>query len=85
MTRTIKSYSDPRKHYFLTISDETGQAVDCQCPDCQIRQHQCKHQRDFNAEVAKALVFNELRRKYDSRLNGDEVTRRCYYELQIGA
>lgn len=85
MTRTIKSYSDPRKHYFLTINDETGLADDCQCPDCQIRQRQCKHQRDFNTEVARALVFNELRRKYDSRLNGQAASQRCYYELSIGA
>jgi hypothetical protein len=84
MTKTIKSYSDPRKHYFLTIDDETGQAVDCQCPDCQIRRRQCKHQRDFNAEVAKALVFNELRRRYDCRLNGQAAAQRINFELAMG-
>ncbi len=85
MTKTIKSYSDPRKAYFMEINEVTLEAINCQCPDCQIRHRQCKHQRDFNTEVAKALVFNELRRKYDSRLNGQAVSQRCYYELSIGA
>ena len=87
MTRTIRSYSDPSKHYFLTINDETGQADDCQCPDCQIRRRQCKHQRDFNTEVRKAEVFNQQWNRFDVRSQAQRdarATARINMELALG-
>ena len=84
MTKTIQSETDSRKHYFLSINDETSHAQTCTCKGFQYRGH-CKHVSLFDEQVAKTLVFNELFAKYDCRANGDEVTRRCYYELQIGA
>jgi len=84
MTKTIKSFTSNAR-YFLTINDETGECEDCQCPDHQFRHHECKHQRDFNTEFAKALKFNEMRQQYDSRLNGQADTQRCYYEMSLGA
>jgi hypothetical protein len=81
MTKTIASATDSSKRYFLTIDEQTGHATDCQCPDRQYRHHECKHMRNFNAEVQRAAMFMLLRQRFDSRLNGDEETRRCYRDL----
>jgi hypothetical protein len=83
MTRTIKSQTS-NKYYFLTI-DETGHAVDCTCPDCQFRHRSCKHQRNFNQEVERAVAFTALKSRYDCRENGDLATRRCYFEMALSA
>ena len=78
MTKTIKSFTN-NAHYFLTIDDESGQATECQCPDCQIRHRQCKHQREFNAEVERAVIFNRLREQYDVRSQSVRDARRALY------
>ena len=90
MTKTINSFTHNTK-YFLTIDDETGLVTDCGCPDQHFRCHvkgnagyQCKHIREGNQEITKVLVFNELRRKYDSRLNGQAVSQRIYFEMALG-
>ena len=83
MTKTIRSESNPNTRYFLTIDDETGQAVDCACPDRTFRHRECKHMKTFNQEVRKAEIFAELQYKYDARLNGQADTQRCYYELSF--
>ena len=85
MTKTIASQSDSHKRYFLTIDDGSAQAVDCSCPDRQYRGHQCKHMIQFNVEVRKAERFAAVFAQFDVRANGQEATRRCYYELAIGA
>ena len=81
MTKTIKSQTSD-KHYFLTI--ENGHAVDCTCGDRQYRHRTCKHMSTFNQEVQKASTFQALMVRFDSRLNGDEETRRCHYEMSLG-
>ena len=82
MTKTISSETS-NKHYFLTI-DETGHATDCSCPDRFYRHHTCKHMRNFQEEVERAQVFLALKQDYDCRANGQEQTRRCYYEMSLG-
>ena len=84
MTKVLTS-PDTNKKYFLTI--DNGQAVQCSCPDRQYRSYKlsCKHMAGFNAEVAKASAFIALRSRYDVRLNGQEDSRRCYYEMSLGA
>ena len=86
MTKTIASATDTNKKYFLTIDEQTGHATACQCPDRQHRSWKpsCKHMDAFNAEVNKAATFLLLRERFDSRLNGDEQTRRCNYEISMG-
>ena len=46
---------------------------------------QCKHQTALIHEINRATIFGLLKMKFDCRDNGDEQTRRCYYELAIGA
>lgn len=84
MTKTIASQTSDTR-YFLTIDDD-GHAVQCSCPDRQHRSYKpsCKHMDAFNAEVQRAATFQLLRQRFDSRLNGDEQTRRCYYEMSLG-
>ena len=84
MTKTIASATDSRKRYFLTI--EHGLAVHCSCPDRQHRswKSSCKHISSFNAEVVRAATFQFLKSRFDVRENGDEATRRCYYEMSLG-
>lgn len=82
MTKTIKSQTS-NKRYFLTI-DEAGHATDCSCSERNYRHHTCKHMRSFDAEVQRAATFHALRQRFDSRLNGDEQSRRCYYEMGLG-
>ncbi len=82
MTKTIKSQTS-NTHYFLTI-DEQSHAVDCTCGDYIHRHRTCKHMSAFNAEVTKAATFQALRNRFDSRLNGDEQSKRCYCEMSLG-
>lgn len=86
MTKTIKSFTSSA-HYFLTINDQ-GEAIDCSCPDhttwAPNRKGGCKHMQGFNAEVARVQAFEVLRKQFDCRLNGQEATRRCYYEIGLG-
>lgn len=76
---TINSFTDITQQYETTLDD-------CTCPGFQ-KWHHCKHNEALRRLYAKVRreTFDELRRKYDSRLNGDEQTRRCYYELQFSA
>lgn len=82
MTKTIASATDTNKRYFLTIDGD--HATDCSCPDRAHRHHECKHMRNFNAEVQRAATWMLLRERFDSRLNGDIETRRCNYEISMG-
>ena len=82
MTKTIASATDTNKKYFLTIDGD--HATDCSCPDHQHRHHECKHMRNFNVEVQRAATWLLLRERYNSRLNGQEQSRRCYYEMSLG-
>ena len=84
MTKTITSETDSRKHYFLTIDDETSQAVDCSCPDRIYRHRQCKHMRALDTEVQRAMTFAALFAKYDARANGQAVSQRIYFEMALG-
>jgi len=84
MTRVMKSYSDPRKAYFVTIDEHTGQCVDCQCPDHQYRHHECKHQRDLNTEILRAEKFASLMRQYDVRGLVVKAARREAYVQEFG-
>ncbi len=86
MTRTTKSES-PNNIYFLTIDDNTGEAIDCQCPDHQFRHHTCKHMTHFDAALDKALAFAALRQQYDYRSETQREIRRAAYlnfEMSIG-
>lgn len=78
MTRTIKSFTS-NAHYFLTIDDATGQAVDCACPDHQYRGRTCKHMSGFNQEVIRAEAFNRLMAKFDVRSDAVKAARREAY------
>lgn len=75
---TLNSYTDCTQQYETTLAT-------CTCKGF-TRWHHCKHvetlQRAY--ERARKATFDELRRKYDSRLNGQADTRRCNYELSIG-
>ena len=86
MTRTIKSFTS-NAHYFLTIDDATGQAVDCQCPDHQYRGRTCKHMTSFNAEIKRAETFRELWHALDFRSEAqrdERANRRAAYEMVMG-
>ncbi len=76
---TINSFSDCTTQYEVTLDS-------CQCKGFRRWSH-CQHNEVLQRAYARArrATFNDLRRKYDSRLNGQEATRRCYYELSIGA
>ena len=54
----------------------------CDCPGFTKWQH-CKHNEALKLAYAraKAATFRELWERYDER----SETRRCYYEIQIGA
>lgn len=84
MTKTIKSQTS-NTHYFLTI--ECGLATDCTCPDRQYRRnwkHTCKHMNSFNAEVVRASAFLNMKELFDVRENGQEQSKRCYFEMSLG-
>lgn len=83
MTRTIRSETND-KHYFLTI-DEAGHATGCSCPDRYYRKHTCKHMAHFDEQMRKIAAFAFLFRRFDCRANGDEDSRRCYYELALAS
>lgn len=77
---TVTSFTDTSKSY------ETNERF-CSCPDFIYRRaengQQCKHQQALL--TCKAVVFQALRERYDVRLNGQEESRRCYYELSLSA
>jgi predicted nucleic acid-binding Zn finger protein len=77
---TVTSFTDSSKTYETTEHS-------CTCGDWIYRKSKtgqpCKHQ--IAIEAAKAVTFQALRRRYDYRLNGDLDSRRCYFEMAIGA
>ena len=81
MTKTIASQTS-NAHYFLTI--ETDHAVDCTCPDRQYRHHECKHMRQFNAEVARAAAFLALKARIAAAEREARVAHRIAFELMMG-
>ena len=76
---TINSFSDCTKRYDVTLDN-------CPCKGFQRWGH-CQHNEVLKRayQRARKATFEELRRKYDSRLNGQEQTRYLNYLLQIGA
>lgn len=76
---TINSFSDCTMQYDVTLDN-------CPCKGFQRWGH-CQHNEVLKRAYAraKAATFEELRSRYDVRLNGQEATRRCYYELQFSA
>ena len=81
MTKTIKSETSD-KHYFLSINGD--HATDCTCPDRQYRHHECKHMRNFNAEVQRAATFLSLKAAIEAQEREQAQTRRCYFEMSLG-
>ena len=79
MTKTITSETDSRKHYFLTIDDESSQAVDCSCPDRIYRHRTCKHMRALDTEVQRVTTFAALMRQYDIRSQAVREAKRAAY------
>ena len=77
---TVPSFTDTTKSYETT---ETS----CTCPDFiyrrQAKRQPCKHM--VALQMCKDVVFQALRERYDYRLNGQEDTRRCYFELSLSA
>ncbi len=75
---TINSYTDCTQHYETTLDS-------CTCPGFQ-RWHHCKHvetlQRAY--QRARQATFEDMRRQFDCRLNGQADTRRCYFEMSLG-
>ena len=63
MVTAVQSFSNTEKKYDLTIDERQGVATDCGCPDRQYRHHECKHMRQFNAEVQRAATFILLQRQ----------------------
>jgi hypothetical protein len=82
MTKTIKSYTSSA-HYFLTIDDETGLATDCACPDRTFRHHECKHMRDFNAQMTRTTTFQQLWHALDFRSEAQRSARREAYCVEF--
>ena len=79
---TLNSFSDCTQRYETTLDS-------CTCKDrdfCPNRPGGCKHMQVLVRayERARKATFDELRRKYDSRLNGQADTRRCNFELALG-
>ena len=82
-TMTIQSFTDPNKTYETTLES-------CQCGDFQFRQAKvggkCKHQQALIIHLAnRDTIFGLLKAKYDVRENGQEESRRCYYEMQMAS
>jgi hypothetical protein len=89
MTKVISSQTSNAK-YFLTI-DEAGHAVDCTCGDqhfrCHVKgnpAHQCKHLRQFNAEVLRASAFLALKARIANAEREARVASRIAFELAMG-
>ena len=76
---TLNSYTNCLDSYEVTLDA-------CTCKGFQHWGH-CKHVETLKRayERARKATFEELRSRYDVRLNGQEATRRCYYELQFSA
>ena len=81
MTKVISSQTSNKK-YFLTI--ENGVATDCTCGDRQYRHHECKHMRQFNAEVARAAAFLALKARIAAAEREARVAHRIAFELMMG-
>jgi len=75
---TINSFSDITQQYEVTLDS-------CQCKGFQRWGH-CQHNEVLRRayERARKATFAELRRQYDSRLNGQEAAQRCYFEMSLG-
>jgi hypothetical protein len=87
MTLTVRSATDTNKHYFVEL-DENNHATDCGCKDHEFRPGRvggCKHIREVTEQVARAQAFLDLKRRFDCRENGDEDSRRCYYEMALAS
>jgi len=82
MTKVIHSQTSNKK-YFLTIN-EHGQAEACTCGDCQFRHHACKHQKDYDAEFARALAFLDLKTRIDNAEREARAAARIAFELSMG-
>jgi len=63
MVAQVQSFSHVSTTYSLTIDEEQGIATNCQCPDHQYRDRECKHMRRFNAAVQQAAMFILLQRQ----------------------
>ncbi len=81
MTKVISSQTGTQK-YFLTIACD--QATDCSCPDHQYRRHDCKHMRQFNAEVTRAAAFLALKVRIAAAEREARVAHRIAFELMMG-
>lgn len=81
MTKVISSQTSNAK-YFLTI--ENGVATDCTCPDRVYRHHECKHMRQFNAEVLRAATFLALKRRIAQAEREARRAAYLYFELAMG-
>jgi len=81
---TLNSFSDITQRYETTLDD-------CTCGDFIYRKAArgecCKHMEALRRLYAKVRreEFNRMRQQYDSRLNGQADTQRCYYEMSLGA
>ncbi len=82
MTKVISSQTSNKK-YFLTINEQ-GQAESCTCGDCQYRHRACKHQKAFNAEVARAAAFLSLKSKIAQAERDARAAARISWELSMG-
>ena len=79
---TIQSFTNPEVHYETDLEH-------CTCGDFINRKSKtgghCKHQQSIIiAAFNRMQRFDLLRMKFDSRLNGDLDTRRCYVEMALG-
>ena len=74
---TLNSFTDCTQQYETTLND-------CTCKGFQ-RWNHCKHQETLQRayQRARQATFDELRKRYDSRLNGQADTRRCYFEMSL--
>ena len=77
---TLNSFTDITVRYETTLND-------CECPDHYFHPNNvCKHmevlQRAY--QRARQATFDELRRKYDSRLNGQERTAYLNVAMSLG-
>jgi hypothetical protein len=77
MNAQIQSFTS-QATYGLVVDETTGQATDCGCKDRQYRHRQCKHMREFDAEVQKAARFILVQNKVREMAE----TSRCYREMQ---
>ncbi len=94
----VPSDSQPGTYYTVCFDEQATQWT-CTCPAGSRSYRDCKHRRAVQAsllaskamendrlaaEVKRAETFLALQARFDSRHNGDEATRRCYYEMSIG-